>query len=668
MSPNHTSEHGGPEEQRPKFLRQVRAKLSSWLKRLSSVPFFPNLNIGPRLTIGFGILVALTFISAGVSYLGSRRATNKIQLTDEVRVPVALAAANAQANLLRMQADVRGYLALGDERYQTSYNQSDQAFQANLAELERMLKQYSDRENLVRLARIQYHYDEWSTWPPQLFELRNDQLEREPAYRLLATDGIRFAGRVLIDTNSLIEAQGQREPTTENLTLLQDMAQFQGNFAAMLSALRGYVATRNAIFRDYEYEVNLISNDLDWQQLQDKRQLLTPSQQAQLDSIAANRDDFLDLPPEIFEILESDRYREDLYLFTENAVPHADTMQELFNEMTTDQQLQLTTELAEGRRVLNLTNQEILAGGVIALVSGLGLAFVLRTNIAGPVQGLTAVAERIRSGDLAARADVTSNDEIGTLAETFNNMTSQLSDTLLQVRKEKQRADDLLEVVIPIGIELASEKNFNLLLEKMLLEAKTFCRADAGTLYLLNENRELEFVIVRNDSQQLALGGTTEQAVPYDPLPLTADGEHVGQGRVAVQVAATGKSANVVEDDTPGIMTEAYDVRSMLAIPLKNTGGDVLGVLQLINAQDPETLEVVPFDQNLQQMMESFSSLAVAALEAYIREQRLRNQIQQLRIEIDEAKKERQVAEITESDYFQQLRERARTLREQAAE
>ncbi|MCJ7823621.1 MAG: hypothetical protein MUP44_01845, partial [Anaerolineales bacterium] len=87
------------------------------------------------------------------------------------------------------------------------------------------------------------------------------------------------------------------------------------------------------------------------------------------------------------------------------------------------------------------------------------------------------------------------------------------------------------------------------------------------------------------------------------------------------------------------------------------------GVLQLINAEEPGTEARIPFDQNLQQMMESFSSLAVAALEAYIREQALHRQIQELRIEIDQAKKERQVAEITESDYFQELREKARELR-----
>ena len=51
------------------------------------------------------------------------------------------------------------------------------------------------------------------------------------------------------------------------------------------------------------------------------------------------------------------------------------------------------------------------------------------------------------------------------------------------------------------------------------------------------------------------------------------------------------------------------------------------------------------------------------AREVYAREQSLRQQVQELRIQIDEAKKAREVAEITESDYFRSLSDRARHLR-----
>jgi hypothetical protein len=66
--------------------------------------------------------------------------------------------------------------------------------------------------------------------------------------------------------------------------------------------------------------------------------------------------------------------------------------------------------------------------------------------------------------------------------------------------------------------------------------------------------------------------------------------------------------------------------------------------------------------------MVSFSSLAVAALEAYIREQRLRQEIRQLRIEIDEVKRRKQVAEIVESDSFKEIQEKARAMRRRRME
>jgi CHASE3 domain sensor protein len=623
---------------------------SAWLK---------NLSIGTKLTFGFGVLVLLTFISAGVSYLGSGQATRRINQVTDTRAPTAIEAANAQANLLRMLADVRGYLALGDQVFQRNYLASAAAFEQNLDTLEGQIYGL-DRENIGRLVQLRAKYDQWSPLPKQLFELRDDQLEREPAYKLLATDGIQYAGEVLIATNSLIDNQGEREPTQENLALLANMAKFQGNFAAMLSSLRGYTTTRNRIYRG-EFEVNRTDNENTWERLRQQRDALTPEQQVLLDRIAESREAFLALPDDIFAILESERWRLDLYRFRNEALVLADDMQALLQPLTEDQQEQMKTDLDAGRADLRRTNTIILVGGVFALIFGAGMAYVTGGITAGPVVRLTHVAERIRSGDLAAQATVESGDEIGILAATFNKMTAQLRATLLQVRKEKKRADDLLEVVIPIGVELTTEKDFNRLLESMLLEAKAFCHADAGTLYLIDEEEdELQFVIVRNDARGIAQGGTTGNEITYAPLPLDAS---TAQRNVAVQVARTGESSNVPDHNQPSNIIDDYMVTSLLTIPLKNSEDQVLGVLQLINAEDPESGEPAVFDLNLQQMMESFSSLAVAALEAYIREQALRREIQELRIEIDHAKKEERVAEITESDYFRKLRQRARELR-----
>jgi hypothetical protein len=101
---------------------------------------------------------------------------------------------------------------------------------------------------------------------------------------------------------------------------------------------------------------------------------------------------------------------------------------------------------------------------------------------------------------------------------------------------------------------------------------------------------------------------------------------------------------------------------SHLVIPLKNKENAVLGVLQLTDREKGKNRPVL-FDENLKRMMESYSSLAVAALDAYLREQQLKLEIQKLRIEVDESKREKQVREITKSDSFQQLQMRAEEMR-----
>ena len=143
----------------------------------------------------------------------------------------------------------------------------------------------------------------------------------------------------------------------------------------------------------------------------------------------------------------------------------------------------------------------------------------------------------------------------------------------------------------------------------------------------------------------------------YDP-----ESAEPNENNVASYAALRGESINIVDAyheagfDFSG--TRAFDEQtgyrsqSFLTIPLINTLGYVIGVLQLLNAVDDISGEVVEFDSAVQRMVEILAALATIALEAYIREQKLRDQIQQLSIEIDEIKKMREVAEITETDYL----------------
>jgi DNA-binding response OmpR family regulator len=247
-------------------------------------------------------------------------------------------------------------------------------------------------------------------------------------------------------------------------------------------------------------------------------------------------------------------------------------------------------------------------------------------------------------------------------------------EALKQITAEKKRVDELLELIIPLGVALSAEKDFDRLLEMILLDAKTISNADGGTLYLRTPDDHLRFEIMRNDTLTVALGGSTGKKITFAPLPLYDPVTHApNHNNVATYAAVTAQSVNVADAyETAGFdfsgtrafdKSNGYRSRSFLTIPLRDHAGHVIGVLQLINAKNKETDTVIPFDSTLQKMVESLSALATVTLEAYIREQGLKQQIQELRIVIDESKKQSQVAEITESEYFQALREKVATMR-----
>ena len=250
-------------------------------------------------------------------------------------------------------------------------------------------------------------------------------------------------------------------------------------------------------------------------------------------------------------------------------------------------------------------------------------------------------------------------------------------DYLQRIKDEKRRADDLLHVVIPLGIALTVEKDFNHLLEKIVLEAQALCNADGGTLYLRTEDNQLRFVIVRNRSLNIAMGGVNGKDIPFPPLHLYDEQSGAPLfNYVVTHAALEGKTINIVDAynavgyDFSGTRDfdrgTGYRTMSVLNIPLKDGNGQIIGVLQLINAQDA-TGQVIAFDAVAAQMLESLGALAAAALAAYVREQQLKQEIAELRIEINQVRKRQEVDQIVSTPYFANLREKAQAIRSGAA-
>jgi len=185
---------------------------------------------------------------------------------------------------------------------------------------------------------------------------------------------------------------------------------------------------------------------------------------------------------------------------------------------------------------------------------------------------------------------------------------------------------DAYRRLIEIGIALSVERNHARLMETILLEAKRLCNADGGTLYLMTEEQQLKFELMHTDSLGIAMGGTTGKEISFPPLPLydakTGEPNHKN---VAAHVALTGNTVNIVD----AYQAEGFDFSgtkkfdegtgfrstSFLTVPLKNHDGDVIGVLQLLNAQDENKDKVIAFGDDIQPLIEALASQAAVALD-----------------------------------------------------
>lgn len=171
-----------------------------------------------------------------------------------------------------------------------------------------------------------------------------------------------------------------------------------------------------------------------------------------------------------------------------------------------------------------------------------------------------------------------------------------------------------LDRMIRIALDLSSENDFDLLMQKILLEAMDICHCDAGTVYILEEDH-LNFHTVLTKS----LGTSLEEQNRNKNLPPVP----LGRKNVCACAALDKKRINIpdVYESTEYDFTGAqkydaithYRTGSMLVIPMDDEKDDIIGVLQLINAQD-ENGRTIPFDPAYEQIISALASLAAVSL------------------------------------------------------
>jgi HD-GYP domain-containing protein (c-di-GMP phosphodiesterase class II) len=194
-----------------------------------------------------------------------------------------------------------------------------------------------------------------------------------------------------------------------------------------------------------------------------------------------------------------------------------------------------------------------------------------------------------------------------------------------ELNESLERARQEIDELNSIGIALSAERDVPALLDLILKTSQQLTSSDAGSIYLVEENEQtgekaLRFSYTRNDSVTVPF---SQSIIPIDP------------SRISSYVALKGQSlalddAYHLPEGVPYSFSRDFDAKigyrtkSVLAVPMRNPKGEVVGVLQLLNCKrdrqarvTPENADqvVIPYPPRVQKLLESMASQAAVALE-----------------------------------------------------
>jgi methyl-accepting chemotaxis protein len=389
---------------------------------------FRDMTIGKKVGLGFGVI---TLILMGVVLLTIQQVRTMEIVTKrvvELRTPTAHASLMMLNGINHSLASLRGWVLLGDKKFKTERSIAwKEQINPSLKLMHGLAPKWTNPENQIRLKSIEEEISNFKTAQQKIEDIAQTP-ENSPAQKILFNQTEPLEKSIVSTLSKMIELGFKDKATNKNKRQVEILANIETTTSLALERADEFLLSGKEEFKKESLEI-WKKNAEYMEVLTKNKNNLSKEQLKIFESLQNGLNQFGPLLEKIIKIRSGDEWNQANHLVQVEAAPAAFRIKQLLNEMTTVQEQLLENDVEE----ISTKTHFLIVLLVALFISAALLSGVLGANItrsiSEPILDVCRLADELAHGSSKRkRLPVGSKNELGTLAESFNQLLDRLQE------------------------------------------------------------------------------------------------------------------------------------------------------------------------------------------------------------------------------------------------
>ena len=389
---------------------------------------FKDMTIGKKVGLGYGVI---TLILMGVVLLTIQQVRTMEIVTKrvvELRTPTAHASLMMLNGINHSLASLRGWILLGDKKFKTERSIAwKEQINPSLKLMHGLAPKWTNPENQIRLKSIEEEISNFKTAQQKIEDIAQTP-ENSPAQKILFNQTEPLEKSIVSTLSKMIELGFKDKATNKNKRQVEILANIETTTSLALERADEFLLSGKEEFKKESLEI-WKKNAEYMEVLTKNKNNLSKEQLKIFESLQNGLNQFGPLLEKIIKIRSGDEWNQANHLVQVEAAPAAFRIKELLNEMTTVQEQLLENDVEE----ISTKTHFLIVLLVALFISAALLSGVLGANItrsiSEPILDVCRLADELAHGSSKRkRLPVGSQNELGTLAESFNQLLDRLQE------------------------------------------------------------------------------------------------------------------------------------------------------------------------------------------------------------------------------------------------